>query len=950
MSYSGRSNVSGLTSNRRISTKVSLGKSDPPILPSNNSDSSKPSLSEVGLPTEVVGPRFSTPSPSHNKFDSSPTVISPSQQLLDIPLTLSSALPHLPKQPEMGSILSAAAVRLLDPFDDDEDDDAMRRLCASPVLHPNNSISKSIATTANASSSLRIPETQVLASSESIRPFQDKSITGRSRESASFKAGEGQVIAGSTAEETSYHGIHHTENPRTSNQRFYFTSEVPNNAHGSPPDAGNSRDKIESTDKSCPDASLPSFSVAQQSDSAIPIRDSGKSSRKITLEDRIAAIEDALAAAISPSYSSKEDDSTSLASRSNVTSGSGGTGSKKPVADKQLSLEDRIAYLESLVFKMDVTPTTSTSPSPPPASKLQLLPRQAVSHPAPVTSTRDMAPPESKSASTAATDMKPSGPLRYFAPPPPARRVSSASSESYEPGSPAHTASSELADFKPGEFVLSSDALEAHAATFIAPTSPKVAIKPSEIENVRKPIEVEQQEGADSADNSGDIPQFTSRVQLPPNMDVPPVPTYGQIKSPRHRSRNEPTRAHVHPSVLQHPMPRRGTSTATTSMLEESADRRSAQPLEVDLTVEYEDQPVDIAARSVKPPPKESISKVKFADSPNEDEQEAEAPMRRDDIKPSDVTAEDGTRATSTLQLATPSVSAIAKPVNNAPTPPEKPAIVEFGFEETDILKGLTMPNLARGDSDTSSETSDSDSQPESPAEDIRSVSMLAGKHGISKKDGSQAVAQFNQASAAVLSASSPSNPERVSLSRSSSRSSSPSGRSDDSKSSASDGAKDKVTAAIKVSAPPIRWGGSLMKKEGRKSGQQQPRFGRRYGMQSGYSGPARSFRTFEHPSGPTGWRGSAAVEVPRSVVHPETAYDVAQEQGGNVALASFLDNYETELSSKVTLEDDMSPAILQTRKSISIIGASAREREKERKNEVEQSELDIFDELLALT
>lgn len=91
-------------------------------------------------------------------------------------------------------------------------------------------------------------------------------------------------------------------------------------------------------------------------------------------------------------------------------------------------------------------------------------------------------------------------------------------------------------------------------------------------------------------------------------------------------------------------------------------------------------------------------------------------------------------------------------------------------------------------------------------------------------------------------------------------------------------------------------------------------------------------------------------MEVPRSVVHPETAYDVAQEQGGNVALASFLDNYETELSSKVTLEDDMSPAILQTRKSISIIGASAREREKERKNEVEQSELDIFDELLALT
>lgn len=143
------------------------------------------------------------------------------------------------------------------------------------------------------------------------------------------------------------------------------------------------------------------------------------------------------------------------------------------------------------------------------------------------------------------------------------------------------------------------------------------------------------------------------------------------------------------------------------------------------------------------------------------------------------------------------------------------------------------------------------------------------------------------------------------------------------------------------------------MKKEGRKAGHPQPRYTQRYGYHSGYSGPARTFRTFEYPTGPSDWRNTAArSETALPVVHPETAYDVAQEQGGNVALASFIENYETpahaEMSSRADALESPSASFIVEKKSLSIKGASARAKEKKKEKIQEQSELDIFDELLA--
>lgn len=412
-------------------------------------------------------------------------------------------------------------------------------------------------------------------------------------------------------------------------------------------------------------------------------------------------------------------------------------------------------------------------------------------------------------------------------------------------------------------------------------------------------------------------------------MPVPAMNHHSTMSS-RFNAYSEPARAQPIPPTLRHPQPRRGTSTPTAFMLEKTAAMRSAQAA-VDLSIEYEEEPVDIAARNVKPR-RESTTKVKFAE--NEDEQ-----LKEDD---EEQTSDSGSDSDSPYpSMASP------VPKRSTSSIKTKDPVPLFEFVGTDILKGLSMPSLARRTSYASSDTSDSDSQPESPAGNSPIIASIGKKPTVMEEQLTSPAKQTATSTPAP-----PTSTVARPSSEASSRSASPAGLSDTSDSSSSNGGRDGTRAASKMSAPPIRVGGSLMKKEGRKAGHyalSAQGSSNRYGMHSGYSGPKRNFRTYESPEhivADSGWRGNDGAPIRQTAVHPETAYDVAQMSGGNVALASFLENYETsferEMSSKADLLVPEPEYKSKSKSSDNAIGSR-----EILQNVQDRSELEIFDDLL---
>lgn len=824
----------------------------------------------------------------------------------------------------MGTILSSATVRVLDPFDDDEDDDEMRRLCGSPVLFPDNTIQPSIQS--QASLPVHTVHAQALIHSDVVgaagpkdSPQDSVSRVGRTQEAVSVPI-TGYVVPQSHTEALTASSSETSGRAQRPNQPVNRSVSLQPKILGETAGDKEENPLTSSVDvNSSPDQiSTQSFKRniashrAAQSHVSAPVPPEGTKGK--SLADRIARLE-LLCSRMStgPALQSVASPVLAFPGR-NAPSVAKSIASSTAATTKPSTLAERIAHLESLLLGSDSsTPSSGVSDSV--QSALGVSPSAAVQLATP--SVRDSVPQPKHQPTPLSLHLN--AQQSHID-----RRNSSASSESYEPASPTHSVTPDLEEFAPGEFVLSPDELMASASR---------RRPPGLQHNARPDVNVQKKLPEEAEQDRDDIPHFTSSMELPPNMPVPSMVPHN-VHSSRNRAPIEPVRAQALAPPLRHPQPRRGASTPTASLLEETA--AVGVPSAVDLTVEYEEEPMDIAARNIKPR-LEQVTKVKFAEADLEGEEEVE-----DNYPGSTASSDSGSP-----------IKASKERIHISQLQDEEQA-PQFKFEETDILKGLSMPSLSRRYSQSLSGTSDSDSQPESPAEN-HSVRLAPPVKSL-------AVEQVGLPSAVTVPAPAALPPSADNVARpaseASSRSASPESASGSSDSSASGGLPHNVSAASKMSAPQIRVGGSLMKRDGRKPGFAPPyqqRSSQRYGMHAGYSGPKRNFRTFEDPSpglSDSNWRDSSGAPYRRTAVHTETAYDIAQQQGGNVALASYLDKYETpldeEISSKEIFMDVAFPdsIIFPRKSSLMIVGASKR-RIKRESIAQEQSELDIFDELL---
>lgn len=842
--------------------------------------------------------------------------------------------------PPMASTPAVAPGRLLDLFDDDEDDDAMRRLWASPVLFPNNSKTVHQTASFNSTARLRKAETQPLAPDRhdariSLHPTHELQARVPYSQGAHYDVDHQRVDREHDASRTS---ASHAASPQ--NQRVFSNPSAPNTVQQTAKgeEKFNNEDTQERQFDNIDSSATPMPSLSTASSAPMLAASASDALPQATVrpnslvqhftKNNLAARGANSSANESQHHPTRQQRDQPFSSRfiarqhPNRTSGTGVS-----------KLEEKIAALEKLL-KASVPSTTFSSASPPVCqAPVSLLRSTARTHQeAPRAS--PVVPGSTETILSEQTVVHATPSLRDYVAATTHRRASSSSSESSKPSARNENAEQE-ADFGPGEFFLSSDALEVSAAA----AAPRIDRTAADLHHVQGRQEANNGDAAESDQTLDDIPHFaSSRYELPPNMSVPALTDYSH-RAPRMQQPIEPTRAHVPPSVLHHPQPRRGAGTGapTASTLEADADRRSAQsqaPSAIDLTVEYEDQPVDIAARSVKPH-RESTTKVKFAELEDEED---------DDDEEAGTAVEKGENQVSPPP---PPPSAVMRPFQTNVADVVDPAPLKFEFEETDILKGLSMPSLARRYSESSSETSDSDPQPESPVDYAKPLPEAAV---MDKGKGRETDTPLPPP--LPLNLKKPI--ARDTPSKDSSRSSSPSSGSERSSASDADSDSDAVAkrnnpmAAVKVSAPPIRWGGSLNKRDELRRPSQMQRSGQKYGMHSGYSGPTRQFREFRYPSSTpsTSWRGSADADA-----HND---DEAIEKG-NQSLASFKEDYRVpvnaEMSSRArtppSMEDLMS-RITPRKTSMKIIGASQR-LEAERRKREEQSELDIFDELLKL-